>query len=548
MCGIWAIFGSTSDLVTLCNAASKIAHRGPDAFRLESVYQFPSCCLGFHRLAILDADHGMQPMRVFRHPNVWLIYNGEIYNHIQLRQQFDFKYATHCDGESIIHLYARGGIEFAARHLDGVFAFCLLDTASRKVYLGRDSFGVKPLFRILKEGGILSACSELKGLMDIVKHQSKDKIQHVLPGHVETYRLDSKCRVSLDNIKQFNEIGSKPFYNADSAIEKDVKASIRTLLRSAVSKRMMAERRIGCLLSGGLDSSLVTALLVELAKERKLSYPIQTFTIGMQGGTDIMAARKVAEHLGTEHHEILFTPEEAVAAIENVIYYLESYDIVSVRGSAGMYLLCKYIKEKTDTTVILSGEGADEVAQGYIYFHKAPSIMEADMENRRLCKDLSMFDVRRVDRMSAAFGLEVRVPFLDHTFSSYYLSLDPSIKVPVNGVEKYLLRSAFDETDLLPREILWRPKEILSDGLSSKNKSLYEILQDFADEKLKNLDLDQCIQQYPHNPPISKESLHYRRIFESFYPGQGHVIPYFWMPKWSSSSDPSARTLDNYKQ
>ncbi|XP_069110761.1 asparagine synthetase [glutamine-hydrolyzing]-like [Argopecten irradians] len=532
MCGIWALFGSTEDVFTLCHAAYKISHRGPDAFRLETIYQFPYCCLGFHRLAIVDAQHGMQPMRVNQHPHIWLIYNGEIYNHKELQKQFDFHYNTQCDGESIIHLYARGGIKFTASHLDGVFAFCLLDTNNRKVFLGRDTFGVKPLFRFLNEDGFLSTCSELKGLMDVIGHNSKDRIQPVLPGHVETYSLDSKCRVSYDGLTQFHAIGDIPFYATVTLLDDDEKTGIKTYLTSAVDKRMMADRRIGCLLSGGLDSSLVTALLVKFAKERNLPYPIQTFSIGLKGSPDLVAAKKVADYLGTEHHEIIFTPEEAVTAIENVIYHLESYDILTVRGSTAVYLLCKYIKENTDTTVILSGEGADEIAQGYSYFKNAPSVEEADIDSRRLCKDLCMFDILRVERMPSAFGLELRVPFLDHGFSSYYLSLDPSLRSPVNGIEKHLLRSAFDDTDLIPKDILWRPKEQLSDGLTSKTKPWYEFIQDYVEDKIQNSELEECTQQYYHNPPTSKESLYYRKIFEKFYPGQSHVIPYIWIPKW----------------
>ncbi|XP_069127764.1 asparagine synthetase [glutamine-hydrolyzing]-like isoform X2 [Argopecten irradians] len=429
----------------------------------------------------------MQPMRVLHYPNVWLMYNGEIYNYRQLQKQFDFHYTTQCDGEAIIHLYNRGGIEFAARHLDGVFAFCLFDTEKRKVYLGRDTFGVKPLYHVIKEDGSLSVCSEVKG--------------------------------------------------------EDVKTNIRTLLRSAVDKRLMSERRIGCLLSGGVDSSLVTSLVVDLAKERKLPYRIQTFSIGMEGSPDLASARKVANHLGTEHHEVIVTPQEAIDVIDDVIYHLETYDIITIRGSIGMYLLCEYVKEHTDTTVILSGEGADEVAQGYIYFKEAPSAEDSDKESRRLCKDISMFYVQRVDRMSSAFGLEIRVPFLDHTFTNYYLSLDPALRAPKKGIEKYLLRSAFEDMDIIPREVLWRQKEGFSDGLTSPTKSWYQMIQDFVEEEINDL----AVQDYFINPPLTKESLYYRRIFEGFFSGQGHLIPYFWMPKWSKSSDPSARTLDSYK-
>ncbi|XP_060082676.1 asparagine synthetase [glutamine-hydrolyzing]-like [Ylistrum balloti] len=547
MCGIWAVFGCDCDVFTQFNAAFKISHRGPDAFRLESINQFPSCCLGFYRLAILDPEQGMQPMRVSKYPHIWLIYNGEIYNHKNLGNQFNFDYVSQCDGESIIHLYAKGGIEFAAKHLDGVFAFCLLDTVNRRVYLGRDTFGVKPLFHVVTAAGSLSVCSEVKGLVDMIGHQ--DKIQEVLPGHVETYSLDMQCRASLKQTTTFHQIGDFPCYAATfSPLENEIKVNIRTFLRSAVDKRMMSDRRIGCLLSGGVDSSLLTALLVELAKERKLPYPIQTFSVGMENSPDLAAARKVSKHLGTEHHEILLTPMEAISVIEDVIYFLESYDVITIRGSAAMYLLCKYVKEKTDSTVLLSGEGADEVAQGYIYLHNAPSVEEGDKESRRLCKDIHMFDVQRVDRMSSAFGLEIRVPYLDHTFTSYYLSLDPEIRAPKNGMEKQLMRSTFEDTDLIPNEILWRHKEGFSDGLTTLKKSWYEIIHDFLDENIDDSELIESVCQYPFNTPVTKEALYYRRIFEKFYPGQDHLTPHQWTAKWSLSTDPSGRTLSHYKQ
>lgn len=550
MCGIWAIFGSPDDTSIQCNAAHKITHRGPDAFRIETIHHFPTCCLGFHRLAIVDDLQGMQPMRVFRYPHVWLIYNGEIYNHQELQKEFDFHYATKCDGEAIIHLYAQGGIEFAAKHLDGVFSFCLLDTANRKVFLGRDTYGVRPMFRLYNDNGFLAVCSEAKGLIGLSQEAYSEHVEPFLPGHVESYKLDMLGKASFEERIRFHKVGEAPAYKTVAEIQdkNDVEENIRILLEAAVEKRLMAERRIGCLLSGGLDSSLVASILVKKAKEMKLSYRIQTFAIGMENSPDLLAARKVANFLETEHHEVVFTPEEGIAALEDVIYYLESYDVTTIRASVGMFLLSKYIKEKTDTTVILSGEGSDEIAQGYIYFHNAPSATDADIESKRLCEDLYMFDVLRGDRSTSAWGLEIRVPFLDHKFSSYYLSLSDSIKQPQKGIEKYLLRSAFDGIDLLPTDILWRPKEAFSDGVSSKTRSWFEILQEFICEQVNDSDLESTALTYKHNTPRTKEALYYRQIFEKFYPGQGDWIPYYWMPKWTGATDPSARTLKHYKQ
>lgn len=309
----------------------------------------------------------------------------------------------------------------------------------------------------------------------------------------------------------------------------------------------MAHRRIGCLLSGGLDSSLVAALLVKLAKEEKLPYPIQTFSIGAEDSPDVAAARKVADYIGSEHHVVNFTPEEGISALEDVIVHLESYDITTVRASVGMYLVSKYIREKTDSVVIFSGEGSDELTQGYIYFHKAPSPKAGAEDSVRLLEELYLFDVLRADRTTAAHGLELRVPFLDHRFTAYYLSLPEEMRVPKNGVEKHLLRDAFDGMNLIPDEILWRRKEAFSDGLTSVKKSWYTSLQEHIESELNDSQLENANKLYHINPPTTKEGLFIRQIFEKHYPGQGEWTPHYWMPRWIKATDPSARTLSIYK-
>jgi len=314
--------------------------------------------------------------------------------------------------------------------------------------------------------------------------------------------------------------------------------------------RLMSHRRIGCMLSGGLDSSLIAALTVQEARKQGITYPIQTFSIGMdEESPDLLAARKVAKHLGTEHHEIRFTAEDAINHLKDIIKSLESYDITTTRASIGMYFVSKYIRENTDTVVILSGEGADEVCQGYIYFYRQPSPEEGDQESRRLCKDLYYYDVLRADRTTAAHGLELRVPFLDHAFTSYYLSLPATERSPTKErAEKYLLRKAFDGLDLIPSEILWRPKEAFSDGVSAKKKSLFEYMQDYAETQVSDADMQNASTVYPVNTPKIKEAYLYRSIFEEFYPGQHHFIPYTWLPKWcGDQKDPSARVLNHYK-
>ncbi|TSK28285.1 Asparagine synthetase [glutamine-hydrolyzing] [Bagarius yarrelli] len=344
MCGIWALFGSNACLSVQCTCAMKIAHRGPDAFRFENVNGFTNCCFSFHRLAIVDQLYGMQPLRIKRFPYLWLCYNGEIYNHLTLKKHFEFDYQTEVDGEILLHLYDRFGIERMTQLLDGVFAFVLLDTANRKVFLGRDTYGVRPLFRMLTEDGFLAVCSEAKGLTDITHSMSDPvKITPFPPGHFEVFDLKVNGKVKSVQLDRFHRCTEEPKHAAYDNIEnigrgfalETVKSNIRILFENAVRKRLMAHRRIGCLLSGGVDSSLVAATLVKLAKEEQLQYPVQTFAIGAEGSPDVLAARKVAAHIGSEHHEVGFTPEEAICTLKDVIFHLECYDITTVRASVG---------------------------------------------------------------------------------------------------------------------------------------------------------------------------------------------------------------------
>uniref|UniRef100_G1U2E5 Asparagine synthetase [glutamine-hydrolyzing] n=1 Tax=Oryctolagus cuniculus TaxID=9986 RepID=G1U2E5_RABIT len=527
MCGIWALFGSDDCLSVQCLSAMKIAHRGPDAFRFENVNGYTNCCFGFHRLAVVDQLFGMQPIRVKKYPYLWLCYNGEIYNHKAMQHHFEFEYQTKVDGEIILHLYDKGGIEQTICMLDGVFAFILLDTANKKVFLGRDTYGVRPLFKAMTEDGFLAVCSEAKGTDSICLQLL---IVVVALGH--SRELD------------WNRVLCLLFVGFE--IE-TVKSNLRILFENAIKKRLMTDRRIGCLLSGGLDSSLVAASLLRQLKEAQVQYALQTFAIGMEDSPDLLAARKVANHIGSEHHEVLFNSEEGIQALDEVIFSLETYDITTVRASVGMYLISKYIRKNTDSVVIFSGEGSDELTQGYIYFHKAPSPEEAEEESERLLKELYLFDVLRADRTTAAHGLELRVPFLDHRFCSYYLSLPPEMRIPKNGIEKHLLREAFEDSNLIPKEILWRPKEAFSDGITSEKNSWFRILQEYVEHQVDDTMMEAAAQRFPFNTPKTKEGYYYRQIFERHYPGRADWLTHYWMPKWISATDPSARTLSHYK-
>ena len=331
--------------------------------------------------------------------------------------------------------------------------------------------------------GTLGVCSEAKGLTHFAQGEGV-KVKPFLPGHLGTFDVTPEGQAVMVETKQFLKIGGSDFTSICTVDPTNYHNNIRLLLKEAVKKRLMADRRIGSFLSGGLDSSLVTALLVQCLAEVGCDYKVQTFSIGMEGSPDLKAARIVANHLGTEHHEVRFTLEDGIVAIRAVIASIESFETTVVRCSVAQYLLSKYIKENTDMTVVFSGEGSDELCQGYIYFDQAPTAADGDAESLRRLHDLYLYDNLRIDRTTAAHGLEVRVPYLDKFFTSYYLSIPPEERQPQGGIEKHLLRSAFANTGLLPDEILWRPKELFSDGVSSMKRSWFKMLLEYFENKV----------------------------------------------------------------
>ncbi|XP_018332735.1 asparagine synthetase [glutamine-hydrolyzing]-like [Agrilus planipennis] len=555
MCGIWAVFGIQCDLKE-CFLASftKISKRGPDAWRLECDRRVKDATIGFHRLTIVDTLHGMQPMKLHAYPFQVLICNGELYNCKKLAKEENFVYETNNDVECILHLYNKYGIEKCVKNLDGVFAFCIVDVKKQAVYIARDPYGVRPLFKVTGANKVLGISSEAKGLVNLYKelNEANKILEPFSPGTFEEYKLMENGTVKFLNSQRFHKPTDTPVFKPFLSYRdftKDVYANVRNLLTMAVKKRLMADRRIGCLLSGGLDSSLLAALLVAETNKAKIPYKIQSFSVGMSDSPDLIAAREVAEYIGTEHHEVIFTEEDVEAVLDDVIYYLETPDITTVRASIGMYLVSKYILEQTDTTVLISGEGADELAQGYIYFRDAPDPTSAHNESIRLLKDIYLFDGLRADRTTSANSLELRVPFLDLQFSSYILNLPEEIRQPKDGkIEKFLIRSAFDETSLLPSKILWRHKEAFSDGVASEKKSLFTILAEIVDKRMpEKFDEIKAAEMFPHCTPKTKESFYYRTVFEKHYPSLANtLIPYFWMPKWINVNDPSARFITHY--
>lgn len=534
MCGIFAYFSSLKlnhkIKKELEYYSDRIQHRGPDMTKKYFILNDTSM-LVFHRLSIVDkSDNGMQP---FYNQGCHSICNGEIYNHKLLENMYDLDVKSKSDCEVIIPLVKKLGIEKACNMLDGVFAFVMVDD-NGDVIIARDPFGVRSMYIGTNNKGELCLSSELKGI------PLGFSVKPFSPGTYSVYRKE-------DN--KYVEIKQKTYYECKYSITDNIETrqqityNISSLLEKAVNKRLIGSRKIGCLLSGGLDSSIIASLLCKTyqTKKRKL----KTFSVGLEGSVDVYYAKIVAEYLQTDHTEVIISEEDMLNSIDDNIYHIESYDITTVRASTPMMLLCKYIKKNTDIAVIFSGEGSDEASGSYMYFHNSPDTKSFHTETERLLSELHRFDVLRADKSAAAAGLEIRVPFLDKEFINYYMSIDSSLKIPGKSIEKLLLRQAFEH--MLPYEIVWRIKEGMSDGVSSKQKSWFSIIQDYCDKKVDQ----ETYKKYELEPPYPQtlEALYFRNIFDKYYPGLYHVIPHYWLPKWSGNTlEPSARTLDAYNK
>ena len=512
MCGI---FASYSDGENVMERFMSMKGRGPDKCTLRYINDL---VLGFHRLKINDMSSlGDQP---FYLDGNFLVCNGEIYNHEELRETYKLKTTSHSDCEVILHLFRMLGFNQTVNLLDGVFSIIIYDSNNDVMWVARDPFGVRPLFQNTK----MEFASEAKAL--------DGEITQVEPGSITCIRRKTG---DMNMIKYF------PFTSTSTHTAGDYDR-IRGLLIKAVKKRTISDRPIGCLLSGGFDSSIIASILVQELGYRDL----QTFSIGMKGSVDLENAKTVAKFLGIDrtHHSIELSSSDFLDAIPETVKQIESYDTTTVRASVGMYLLSKYISENTDIKVIYSGEGADEVCLGYKYFHNAPNPWEGHRESVRLLNDLHLFDVLRSDRTTAAWGLEIRVPFLDKEFVNYYKNIIPDEKVCIRGIEKYTLRKSFEIGQWLPDSILWRSKEAFSDGVSSVEKSWHRIIQHLVEHCWTREEFENKSKKY--NPrPLTKEALYYRELYDVFY--KDSLIPYYWLPKWCGEQvDPSARELDNY--
>ncbi len=540
MCGIFSIIGDTTVFNKTC--FDKGSKRGPECSIVKKLSQ--EVLFGFHRLAINGLNvESNQPITI---DSIVLICNGEIYNYKQLYKLIDIVPSTDSDCEVIIHMYKKYGINQTLTLLDGVFAFVLYDIEKQEVYVARDPYGVRPLYMATvmpMDSNIFQYSYVFSSEMKMIDQDLSDtKITRFYPGHY--LKLVKGVVWEYDLLTKYvNEPCIQYFINQSSQIT----MLLRDALENAVRKRVeVTDRPIACLLSGGLDSSLITALVCKYTDPTKL----KTFSIGLPDSEDVIYAEKVAKHLNTDHTSILVTEDEFFNAIPEVICAIESYDTTTVRASVGNYLVAKYIKQHTECKVIFNGDGADELMGGYLYLHAAVDAVEFDKECRRLLKDIHQFDVLRSDRSISSNGLEPRVPFLDRGFVQLYLSIPSALRYHKgnNQIEKYLIRNAYANTGVLPNEVLWRRKEAFSDGVSKQSRSWYEIIQEkippyvVNEFKLYKSTWDE------DNIPDTAEKYYYRVLFDQMYrmKGASKTIPYYWMPKYVDAKDASARTLSLY--
>lgn len=594
MCGIFALLNNNHSYTqeTIETEFKKGAGRGPENSKLIGVGEGDKLLMGFHRLAINGVDEISHQPLFFK--NVGIICNGEIYNYKELYQLVDTKPTTNSDCEVIIHLYLKFGMEYTLQLLDGVFAFVLADVREDdhnddhdwNIYIARDPYGVRPLYQLSSstdtEYPILFG-SEMKMLHHFYENVPMytgnttlpptcygTTLNQFPPGTYSKMNFNKVHNNFLKGQWEFefqHETYSLPGFTTmdkyltpimpldntlDDTEYRNILHKIHDNLDAAVAKRVAnTDRPVACLLSGGLDSSLITSLVVKHCK-----YKPETYSIGLPGSEDNKYAKLVADHLGTKHTTIQLTEDEFFEAIPKVIHTVESYDTTTIRASVGNYLVAKYISEHSDAKVIFNGDGSDELCGGYMYFHCAPDAHLFDQECRRLLKDIYKYDVQRSDRSISTNGLEPRTPFLDRSWVQFYLSIPVKYRYHVGNkqCEKHLLRTAFAGYNVrigkpyLPEAVLWRTKEAFSDGVSGKAKSWYEIIGEKITAQYGE-SFDTIPEQYTrlHNAPQTKEQYYYRFIFESHYKGMGHVIPYFWMPKFVDATDSSARTLQVYQ-
>ena len=521
MCSIMGYCSRSAAFDVFMKGFEKTISRGPDDTR---VVQTGDGLLGFHRLAIMGlTPSGMQP---FKLGDSYVVCNGEIYGFEKFKKELSGKYTFESDSdcEILLPMYQEYGTDMFSM-LDAEFACILYDGDKREFIAARDPIGIRPLYYGYDKDGAVIFASEAKNLVGLT-----DKIMPFPPGH---YYKDGQFICYCDITK----VDTVCHYDLETVCK-----SIHEKLVAGVEKRLVADAKVGFLLSGGLDSSLVCAIAAKKSKE-----PIKTFAIGMsEDAIDLKYAKQVADYIGSDHTEVYMTPEEVLSSLENVIQLLGTYDITTIRASMGMYLVCKAIHEQNDIRVLLTGEISDELF-GYKYTDFAPDAAAFQKEAQKRIHELHMYDVLRADRCISVNSLEARVPFGDLDFVKYVMAVDPELKLNTYGKGKYLLRHAFEEGDYLPEEILWREKAAFSDAVGH---SMVDYLKEYAEKQYTDEEFESRCKSYTHARPFTKESLLYREIFEKYYPGQAEMVADFWMPnkEWEGCNvnDPSARVLSNY--
>lgn len=581
MCGIFFALKKNSseydkvELNVFESAFNLLNKRGPDS---SSFFVKNDKLFGFKRLAINDLSvDGNQP---FFFPSLDInnneykflsMCNGELYNHIELENKYKLTVKSHSDCECIIPLYklftyTQNRIERKLsqmfNEIDGVFGMLIYDTERNKIIVARDRIGVKPLF-ILNNNNYFIVSSEAKTIDYIIQYHPDFKtynleknIIQLPPRSFGLYNLNTN---SFDITEYFNmnnflvphleynytPSGIRQINNFEENLILHI-SNIHNLLYKAVDKRLLSDRPIGCLLSGGVDSSIIASILSKMYQ--KHGKKIKTFSIGFPDSTDLKYARIVADYIKSDHHEYVIQYKDALKAIPDVIKTIETYDITTIRASTPMYLLCKWIKENFEETVIFSGEGSDEVFGGYLYFHNAPDAFELHRETIRLVSNLHIYDVLRADRCTSGNSLELREPFLDKDLINYVCDLFGNYKQPINGFEKYLLRKAFK--GYLPDSVLWRKKAAFSDAVSGSEKPWYKHIQEYCEnlitnEELNNANLNKTGSGTdPSDIKFTKESYWFYKTFKQLFPCYNLNVEY-WLPKWSNTTDPSATTIQN---
>ena len=546
MCSIFGILDIKSDAVALRKTAlemsKRLRHRGPD---WSGIYSTDKAILVHERLSIVDPGNGAQPLYNPERTHV-LAVNGEIYNHKELEKALtvDFQFQTGSDCEVILAKYKEKGAAFLDE-INGIFAFILYDAVEDAYLIGRDHMGIIPLYMGYDERGNFYVASEMKALTPVCK-----SVQEFPPGHYlwskdgELTRYYERDWMDYDNVK-------------DNVTDK---LALRDALEDAVKRQLMCDVPYGVLLSGGLDSSIISAVTKQYAARRveddgksEAWWPqLHSFAVGLNGSPDLAAAQKVADHLGTIHHEITFTVQEGLDALRDVIYHLETYDVTTIRASTPMYLMARFIKAM-GIKMVLSGEGSDELFGGYLYFHKAPDAKEFHEETVRKLSQLHMYDCLRANKSMAAWGVEGRVPFLDKEFMDVAMRVNPKDKMCGNGkIEKHLLREAFEH--YLPKEVAWRQKEQFSDGVGY---SWIDSLKAHVEKEVSDQLFEAAAFRFPINTPLTKDAYFYRAIFEEHFPLESAAlcVPYGksvacstpkaleWDEQFKLMADPSGRAV-----